>query len=206
MRGSFTLPHSPLFCRPSHFCNPRVSALRTQSLKRSLVLGPGLKLTGESGRIYRLICPLGHRELDNAPNVWKAVNHADESEQVVVKGPSSDDDRSLSWPLFQHELEMQKLFTGSPLIRQMIDYIPSFAGEGPKIVLQGFEKTLWTARERRPMTSNEIKWIMKAVILGLWTVHREGFVYSGESLSAQLRYALTCCRFEDGKCRAKWVW
>lgn len=143
------------------------------------MLGPGLKLTGESGRIYRLICPLGYQKTDSAPNIWKAVNDADESEQFVVKEPSSDDHRSLSWPLFRHELEMQKLFNGSAFIRQMIDYIPSLGEEEPKIVLQAFQKTLWTARTQRPMTSNEIKWIMKAVILGLWTVHREGFVYSG---------------------------
>ena len=107
------------------------------------------------------------------------MDDVDESKQFVVKGPSSDDDRSLSWPLFTHEFEMQKLFNDSAFIRKMIDFVPSAAGVEPKIVLQAFEKTLWTARTERPMTSNEIKWIMKAVIIGLWTVHREGLVYSG---------------------------
>jgi hypothetical protein len=26
---------------------------------------------------------------------------------------------------------------------------------------------------------DEIKWIMKAVLIALWTIHREGLVYSG---------------------------
>ena len=103
----------------------------------------------------------------------------DQSKQFVVKAPRSDDDRSLGWPLFKHEFEMQKLFNNSAFIRQMIDFVPSAAGVEPKIVLQIFEETLWTARTERPMTSNEIKWIMKAVIIGLWTVHREWLVYSG---------------------------
>ena len=74
---------------------------------------------------------------------------------------------------------MQKLFSDSPFIRQMIDFIPPEPGTKPQIVLQAFEKTLWTARLQRPMTSDEIKWIMKAVILAIWTVHRKGLVYSG---------------------------
>lgn len=131
------------------------------------MLSPEFELTGKSGRIYRLICPLGYQKTDSTPNTWKAVNDADEFEQFVVKEPSSDDHRSLSWLLFRHELEMQKLFNGSAFIRQMVDYIPSLAEEGPKIVLQTFQKTLWTARTQRPITSNEIKWIMQAVILGL---------------------------------------
>ena len=90
----------------------------------------------------------------------------DESEQFVVKGPSSDDDRSLNWPLFKHDFEIQKLFNDSAFIRQMLDFVPSAAGIEPKIVLQTFEKTLRTARMERPMTSNEIKWITKAVIIG----------------------------------------
>jgi hypothetical protein len=55
------------------------------------------------------------------------------------------------------------------------------------MVLQGFEKPLWTARNRRGLTGDEIKWIMKAVILALWTVHRKGYVYSGASSFAVAR-------------------
>lgn len=158
----------------SHF---RVSYTRTQSAAFSLMFSPNSRFTGKSGRTYRLIHPLGHQRA----GIWKAVDDADESEQFVIKGPSSDDNRSLSWPLFQHEVEMQTRFSGSAFIRQMVDFVPSTDGAEPKMVLQAFEKTLWTARTQRPMTTNEIKWIMKAVIIGLWTVHREGLVYSGTS-------------------------
>jgi male germ cell-associated kinase len=179
MRGSFTTTLFQLPCRPSQFRTPRISPLRIQPLAFSSMLCPSSKFTGESGRTYRLIHPLGPQRTRTAPNIWKALDDVDESKQFVVKGPSSDDDRSLSWPLFTHEFEMQKLFSDSVFIRKMIDFIPSAAGVEPKIVLQAFEKTLWTARTERSMTSNEIKWIMKAVIIGLWTVHRKGLVYSG---------------------------
>ena len=179
MRGSFATTLSRLPCRPLQFRAPRASPLRIQPLAFSSTLCPGSKFIGESGRTYRLIHPLGPQRTETAPNIWKALDDVDESKQFVVKGPSSDDDRSLSWHLFKHEFEMQKLFNDSAFIRQMIDFVPSAAGTEPKIVLQAFEKSLWTARTERPMTSNEIKWIMKAVIIGLWTVHREGLVYSG---------------------------
>jgi protein kinase len=173
MRGSFVTTLSRLPCRPLQF------RARIQPLAFSSTLCPGSKFTGESGRTYRLIHPLGPQRTETAPSVWKALDDVDESKQFVVKGPSSDDDGSLGWPLFKHEFEVQKLFNDSAFIRQMIDFVPSAAGVEPKIVLQAFEKTLWTARTERPMTSNEIKWVMKAVIIGLWTVHREELVYSG---------------------------
>jgi male germ cell-associated kinase len=124
---------------------------------------------------------------EKTPNVWKAVNAVDESEQFVIKEPSSDDDANLNWPAFQHELEMQKLFEDSALIRPIVDFLPSSASIPPRMVLQGFEKTLWTARNRRQLTSDEIKWIMQAVILALGTVHRKGYVYSGASSFAVAR-------------------
>ena len=72
------------------------------------------------------------------------MNDADESEQFIVKEPSSDDSSSRRWPLFQHEFEMQKLFIGSAFIRQMVDFVPSVARPEPelKMALQAFEKTL----------------------------------------------------------------
>jgi hypothetical protein len=70
------------------------------------MLRSGYKFVGESGRIYRLICPLGVQKREKTPNVWKAVNAVDESEQFVIKEPSSDDDANLNWPAFQYELEM----------------------------------------------------------------------------------------------------
>jgi hypothetical protein len=125
--------------------------------------------------MYHLIHPLRPQRTEIAQNIWKALDDVDESEQFVVKRLSSGDDRSPSWPLLKHDFEMQKLFNDSAFIRQMIDFVPSAVGVEPKVVLQAFKKTLWT---ERPMTSNEIKWIMKAVIIKLWTVHREGLVYS----------------------------
>lgn len=85
------------------------------------------------------------------------MDDIDESAQFVVKGPSNDDDRLLSWPLFNHEFEIQTLFNSSAFIRQMVDFIPPAGGAEPKMVLQAFENNLWTARTQRPMTKNEIK-------------------------------------------------
>jgi male germ cell-associated kinase len=151
------------------------------------MLRPGYTFAGESGRVYRLISPLGVPKKASAQNIWKAVNDSDDSEQFMIKEPSSDDDATLNWPAFQHELEMQKLFKDSALIRPMVDFVPSSASIPPRMVLQGFEKTLWTARNRRQLTSDEIKWIMQAVILALGTVHRKGYVYSGASSFAVAR-------------------
>lgn len=136
------------------------------------MLFPGQRITGRSGRIYRLLDPLGSRRSDAVSNIWRAVNEADELKHVVVKGPSKYDQKSLGWPLFQHEFQMQKLFEGSTFVRQMTDFVLPTTNQEPVIMLQVFEKTLWAARMQRPMTDNEIKWIMKAVLLGLWTVHR----------------------------------
>jgi hypothetical protein len=111
------------------------------------MLRSGYTFAGESGRIYRLISPLGLQKTASAPNVWKAVNDADDSEHFVIKEPSSDDDAALKWPAFEHELEMQKLFAISPLIRPMVDFVPSSASTQPKMVLQGFEKTLMDGKE-----------------------------------------------------------
>ncbi|RMZ76154.1 hypothetical protein DV738_g5124, partial [Chaetothyriales sp. CBS 135597] len=136
------------------------------------------KITGQSGRTYQLICPLGTQGGNDFPNVWKAVDDANDDEEFVVKSPSSDDDETHGWPLFQHEFEMQKLFGDSPFVRKMVDFVPPAPNQEPLLVLQAFEKTLWDARWQRPMTTDEIKWIMKAVLLGLWTVHRKGLVYT----------------------------
>ena len=178
MRGFFTTALSQFSRRPPRF-SPRVSPLHIRLLNISSMLGVGSKFTAKSGRTYRLIHPLGSQRTEDAPSIWKAIDDTDESEQFVVKEPSTDDDQSLSWPLFQHEHEMQKLFSESAFIRQMIDFVPLVAGAKPKIVLQAFEKTLWTARLQRSMASDEIKWIMKAVIIAIWTIHRKGLVYSG---------------------------
>jgi male germ cell-associated kinase len=130
----------------------------------SSMLCSACTFAGESGRDYRLLSPLGGQSKETAPNVWKALNDANESKQFVVKEPNSDDNADLKWPALQHELEIQNIFKDSPFIRQKVDFVLlSSALIRPKMVLQGFEKTLWTARNRRQLTSDKIKWIMKAV-------------------------------------------
>ncbi|KAK5125015.1 hypothetical protein LTR85_001206 [Meristemomyces frigidus] len=115
---------------------------------------------------------------DRRSPVWQAIDHADETSQFVIKAPSTQDDSTKDWPLFRHEHNVQKLFAESPLIRPMLDFVPETEQYPPAMVLRAFEETLWTARTRRAFTSKEIKWIMKAVILAVWTIHRKGLVYS----------------------------
>lgn len=141
-------------------------------------LASGSLLSGAAGRRYRILRPLGNAKAQDVSRVWLAVNDANEVEEYVVKEPDADD-KDCGWPLFQHEHDMQVLFRDSKFIRQMVDYVPSSARGTPMLVLEAFERTLWQARVQRPMSSKEIKWIMKAVVLALWEVHRKGLVYSG---------------------------
>jgi hypothetical protein len=145
---------------------------------RPFTIQSGVCVQGESGRKYRLLSRLSK----SPSNVWKAIDSEDEYLEYVVKAPSNHDDASLDWPLFRHEIEMQRRFDKSPLIRQMVDFVPSSNSSPPIAVLQSFEKSLWNARSRRPFSLDEIKWIMKAVLMGLWTIHREGLVYSGAQI------------------------
>lgn len=85
----------------------------------------------------------------------------DEQErELVAKGPSRDDDKTQGWPAFQHEVKMQRLFNDDKMIRPMLDFLPSSDIDEPMMVLKPFEQTLWDARNARPMTTAEIKWIM----------------------------------------------
>jgi len=135
----------------------------------------GVCLRGESGWKYRLLSPLSK----SPSNVWKAVDSEDECLEFIVKAPSNHDNASLDWPLFRHKIQMQRRFDKSPLIRQMVDFIPGSNLSPPMAVLQAFEKSLWNARNRRPFSLDEIKWIMKGVLMALWTIHPEGLVCSG---------------------------
>ncbi|GAD94514.1 conserved hypothetical protein [Paecilomyces variotii No. 5] len=142
----------------------------------------GFACRGEGGKRYRLIHPLGKRSAAKAPNVCLAVDDSNPEIEYVIKRPSEDntDDGSSSNALsaFKHELEMQKLFAKDPMIRQIVDYIPDSEPGGPMMVLETFTNTLWEARNMRPFTTNEIKWIMKGVLLGIFTVHLKGLVYT----------------------------
>ncbi|OJD20523.1 hypothetical protein ACJ73_08142, partial [Blastomyces percursus] len=74
----------------------------------------------------------------------------------VTSQPSSD-----ALLAFKHELEMQRLFEKDPMIRTLVDFIPEIEHGGPMMVLEAFTDSLWEARNARPFTAKEIKWIMK---------------------------------------------
>ncbi|KAK4241399.1 protein kinase [Achaetomium macrosporum] len=73
---------------------------------------------------------------------------------------------------------MQRLFAEDPMIRPMVDFAAKTGAEPPMMILEPFQKTLWDARKTRPLTMQEIKWIMKGCLLGIMTVHRNGLVYT----------------------------
>lgn len=145
-----------------------------------LMSSVGAEFRGESGRRYRLVAPLSARK-DTDAHVWKAVNVTDERQQFVVKRPKENGNKTHNLAAFQYELEMQNRFRDAPFIRRMVDFALgcSSTSSPPWMVLEGYEKTLWTARLRRRLSFEEIRWIMKAVLIGLWTIHRQGLVYSG---------------------------
>ncbi|KAJ8129925.1 hypothetical protein O1611_g3705 [Lasiodiplodia mahajangana] len=130
---------------------------------------------GESNAVYSFVRPLG-RHTGNRTNVW-LVKRNDENE-FVAKGPSPEDDKSSGWPAFQHELKMQRLFNEEKMIRRMVDFLPFSATDDPMMVLAPFGQTLWDARNARPMTTSEIKWIMEGVLLGIRTSHQRGLVHT----------------------------
>ncbi|KAI8945430.1 kinase-like domain-containing protein [Xylaria longipes] len=141
------------------------------------MLANGATRRGESGAVYSFIEPLGENARSRR-NVWLIEEEGKSNVEFIAKGPSTEDDKSLGWPAFQHELKMQRLFNKDKMIRPMVDLIPSSATDEPMMVLKPFEQTLWEARNARPMTTSEIKWIMEGVLLGLQTVHQKGLVYT----------------------------
>lgn len=48
------------------------------------------------------------------------------------------------------------------------------------MVLEAFTHSLWEGRNARPLTTKEIKWIMKGVLLGTFTIHMKDLVHTGE--------------------------
>ncbi|KAI1429281.1 kinase-like domain-containing protein [Xylaria sp. FL1777] len=116
---------------------------------------------GESGAVYSFIQPLGRRT-NSRRNVW--LIKEDGKNEFIAKGPSLEDDKLSGWPNFQHEIKMQRLFKEDKMIRPMVDFIPSSDTDDPMMVLAPFEQTLWDARNARPMTASEIKWIMEGVM------------------------------------------
>ncbi|KAK2804724.1 hypothetical protein FQN50_006462 [Emmonsiellopsis sp. PD_5] len=112
------------------------------------------------------------------PNVWKVTYPDNDDCQFIIKYPQFDDSPETQWPAFQKEMEMQNLFRNAKFIRKMVDTVPSRSdSELPNMVLEPFEKTLWTSRTRRPLTLREIKHSMKWALLGLQEIHQQGLVY-----------------------------
>lgn len=135
------------------------------------MLFEGAELTGESGKKYLAVSPLGQA------NVWTAVESNDMSNIVVIKEPSADD-TSPGWPNFINEMVMHELLKDCSSIRGQVDRIlPTKEGAPPMLVLEIFETTLWTARTKRPFTSAELKAVMKDALIGLRDVHDRGQVY-----------------------------
>lgn len=140
-------------------------------------LQKGMTLISKTEKSYTLIAPLVQREI---PNVWKASLNNNTNHQFVIKHPQSDNSPGAKWPAFQKEMETQNLFSDAKFIRRMVDTIPPRSNlELPMMVLEPFEKTLWSARTKRPFTTREVKHVMKSALLGLWEVHRRGLVYCG---------------------------
>lgn len=133
----------------------------------------GAAFTGESGRTYLAVFPLGQE------NVWTAVDETDPSNIVVLKSPSADDTRR-GWPRFQHEMIMHELFKTSGWIRKQVDRIPASTDSQspPILVLEIAETTLWEARSKRPFTKDEIQAVARAILHGLREVHAKGLVYA----------------------------
>ncbi|PYI04743.1 kinase-like protein [Aspergillus sclerotiicarbonarius CBS 121057] len=132
----------------------------------------GLRLVGQNGTMYTLLSPLARR---NHPHVWRACQSDNERDEIIIKHPPDDTDPEKR--SFQREMNMQKLFKPSRFIRKMTDTIPASSDLPEMMVLEPFEKTLWSARTKRPLAIWEIKYIMKATLLGLQEIHKQGLVY-----------------------------
>ena len=78
---------------------------------------------------------------------------------------------------------MQALLYKSGYIRRMVDVVPAPSDTEPQImVLEAFEKSLWTARLRRPFfffSLGEIRSVMRSIAIGLGTIHHNNIVYTG---------------------------
>ncbi|GLA58827.1 hypothetical protein AtubIFM54640_008934 [Aspergillus tubingensis] len=136
----------------------------------------------ERGTRYRLVRPLGTPARGNTSNVWLAIDDSRPDAEYVIKRPPGDNNDSpwstTALAAFRHELEMQILFAQDSMIRRLVDYVPESEPAGPMLVLEAFTDSLWDARNARPFTTKEIKWIMKGVLLGIFTVHMKGLVYT----------------------------
>lgn len=115
------------------------------------ILRKGARFIGQAGRPYVLASPLGQRN-ETVSNVWKAIDANNSNNQFVIKHPNFEDNPTESRVAFQKEIEMQNIFQSLYFIRRMVDTIPLIETDTDSttmMVLEPFEKSLWTARTRR---------------------------------------------------------
>ncbi|PYH29033.1 kinase-like protein [Aspergillus neoniger CBS 115656] len=134
---------------------------------------------GERGTRYRLVRPLGTPARDKPSNVWLAIDDSRPDAEYVIKIPPGDNNHN------------GKLFAKGSMIRRLVDYVPESELAGPMMVFEAFTDSLWDARNARPFTTKEIKWIMKGVLLGIYTVHMKGLVYTVSKPSTREITSLT---------------
>ena len=173
-------PSRPLSTIHRAVSRPTIGPVGYPNLISLRAASTGLVCRGESGVIYQLVRPLREPIEGEKPNVWVAVDDSTRRNEYVVKQPfESRDGSSRNLAAFEHELDMQRLFMADPMIRSLMDYIPNSEPDGPMMVFEPFRKTLWNARTTRSFSTQEIKWIMKSILLGLHNVHKKGLVYTG---------------------------
>ncbi|KAL1963489.1 hypothetical protein VTN77DRAFT_8070 [Rasamsonia byssochlamydoides] len=143
----------------------------SMSSRASAIQGNLSGSINENATKYRLVRKIRGRKA----NVWLEVDNFNNEIEYVAKRPSSEES---DWPAFRHELEKQRLFANDPIIRPLIDFVPNSEPAGAMMILQPFQETLWEARNTRPFTAREIKWVMKGVLLAIYTVHVKGLVYT----------------------------
>lgn len=143
-------------------------------------LREGEQLIGESGESYIVVAPLGSNKPGQDSNVWSAVDAEKQEDVFILKGPSQDERIGYGWPRFQSEMVMHELFKDSTHIRRQVDRIPPrrYSSEPPTLVLEPTECTLAHARASRSLTHQEIKTIMREILLALRDIHDMGLVYA----------------------------
>lgn len=184
MPAPFTMP-SLEFCL-NHIASRRPTLFQAKlnffrfNVLLARIHGNSTTRHGESGALYSFVTPLERNTGSiSRRTLWIVQQEGKQKAELIAKGPSKDDDQTQGWPAFQHEVKMQRLFNEDKMIRPMIDFLPSSDTDEPMMVLKPFGHTLWEARNMRPMTTPEVKWIMEGVLLGLQTMHRKGLVHTG---------------------------
>ncbi|KAK1704106.1 serine/threonine protein kinase [Colletotrichum lupini] len=75
----------------------------------------------------------------------------------------------------QNEHNVLRKFQGNPFLRPVIDEIQQ---DAPMIVLQHMDDHLLNATIKKPLTNREIRFVARAVLRGLSTLHKDGYVHT----------------------------